>query len=75
MPKKATLMDLINKVNGDTTFRAEFLSNPVQTLQNYGITLSASAQSDLQQILQDYKSKTLKINGVLVTDKNVVVDL
>jgi hypothetical protein len=53
--EKGSLKEFLQKVNSDHEFRAEFLSNPVGVLRDYGITLSESAQTELKQLVAEYR--------------------
>jgi hypothetical protein len=51
------LKEFIDKLNNDPEARAQFLSNPVEILRNYGITLSQSAEEGVKQIIEEYRQK------------------
>jgi len=54
---KGTLKEFVDRLNRDPVARAQFLSNPVEILRGYGITLSKSAEEGLMQILEEYRKK------------------
>ena len=58
---KGTLKEFVDRLNNDPATGPQFLSNPVEILRGYGITLSKSAEEGLMQIIEEYREKIASI--------------
>jgi len=72
-PASGSLKELVHKVNSDRAFRALFLSDPTEILQEYGISLSTQAQKELKDLIEEYRAKIPGINNVPSTEDAEIV--